>query len=106
MIDVQPHDQGAILPVRARPGARRDAILDEHAGALRVAVAAPPDRGRANEAIIDVLADALGLKRNQIELLTGATARQKRFLIHDLSTSELLERLRAHLLAASDQSQA
>jgi uncharacterized protein (TIGR00251 family) len=93
MIAVSDHPDGCILPVRAQPGARKCAILGEHGGALKVAVTAPPQDGRANKALIDALADALNLKRGQIELLSGTTSRDKRFLIRGLSATQVLARL-------------
>jgi len=90
-IQIREHANGCILSVRAQPGARRDAIVGEHAGMLKVAVSAPPDKGRANEAIIEVLAEALGIKRSQIELVTGATSRQKEFLLHGITAPKLAE---------------
>lgn len=85
MIQIRDHADGCIISVRAQPGAKRDAIVGEHAGMLKVAVSAPPDKGRANDAIIEVLADALGIKRSQIELISGATSRQKQFLLRGLT---------------------
>jgi uncharacterized protein (TIGR00251 family) len=95
MIALTPHERGTVLPVRAQPGAKKNAILGEHAGALRVAVSVPPERGKANAAILTVLAEALGCKASQIGLLSGETARAKRFLILDLTPDELRERLDA-----------
>jgi uncharacterized protein (TIGR00251 family) len=83
--------------VRAQPGARRDGIQGEHAGALKVAVSAAPEQGKANKAIIEVLRKALGVKRSQIELLSGDTSRDKRFLVRGLSREELESRLAALL---------
>jgi uncharacterized protein len=93
MIALTPHERGTVLPVRAQPGAKKNAILGERAGALRVAVSVPPERGKANAAIQAVLAEALGCKASQIGLLSGETARAKRFLILDLTPDELRERL-------------
>jgi uncharacterized protein (TIGR00251 family) len=93
MIDLTPHERGTILPVRAQPGAKKNAILGERAGALRVAVSVPPERGRANAAIQAVLAEAIGCKSSQVGLLAGETSREKRFLILDLTPDELRERL-------------
>lgn len=93
MIDVSAHARGSILLVRAQPGAKRDAILGERAGALRVAVTAAPERGKANEAIVEVLADRLGCRRSQIAILTGESARDKRFLIEGLTPVEVRARL-------------
>ena len=54
-IQIREHPDGCVLSVRAQPNAKRDAIVGEHVGMLKVAVSAPPDKGRANEAIIEVL---------------------------------------------------
>jgi uncharacterized protein (TIGR00251 family) len=89
---------GTVLPVKVQPGARKNAVLGAHAGALRVAVTAPPERGKANEAVAKLLAEAFGCKASQVELVAGATARQKRFLVRGLAPAALgpvLERLLA-----------
>lgn len=70
-------DQGRFA-VRASPNAAADAILlPEEGGAMRVRVTAPPEDGRANEAILALLARALGQPRSSLELLRGATSRDK-----------------------------
>ena len=97
MIAVTEHAEGCVLPVRAQPGARRAGIQGEQAGALKVAVTAPPEQGRANQAVVEVLRAALDLKRGQIDLVSGATSRDKRFLIRGVSKAELDARLRALL---------
>jgi uncharacterized protein (TIGR00251 family) len=93
MIAVRDHAEGATLAVRAQPGARKNAVLGEQAGALKVAVTAPPEDGRANAALVDVLKDWLGIKRSQLELLGGQTSRNKVFLVRSLTASELAERI-------------
>jgi uncharacterized protein (TIGR00251 family) len=97
MIPVIEHAEGCVLPVRAQPGARKTAILGEQAGALKVAVTAPPEDGRANQALVEALRDALHLKRSQVELLGGAKSKQKTFLIRGLKAAELHARLTALL---------
>jgi uncharacterized protein YggU (UPF0235/DUF167 family) len=74
-------------------GARRNGVVGEQNGALKVAVTAPPDRGRANKAIEEVLADALALRKSQVELLSGSTSRDKRFLLRGVSVEVVRERL-------------
>ncbi len=93
MIDVSPHDLGCVVPVRAQPGAKKDAVLGERDGSLRVCVTAAPERGKANEAIVEVLAEALKCRRSQITLLSGETSREKRFLIEGLTAEALGDRL-------------
>jgi len=95
MIELTDHPRGTVLPVRARPGARRNAILGEHDGALRVAITTKPEAGKANVALQSFLAEALGLKASQFDLLTGPTSREKRFLIVGISVAELRLRLDA-----------
>lgn len=94
MIQITVHAAGCVIAVRAQPGARHNRIVGEHGGALKVAVTAPPDKGRANEAIAAVLADALGAK---VELLSGATSRSKKFLVRDVTATTLQIKLRALL---------
>lgn len=93
MIELTDHAEGCVLPVRAQPGARRPGVQGERNGALRLAVSAPPEDGRANEALLELLRELLGLKRSQVELLSGQTARDKRFLIRGLSRPDLADRL-------------
>ncbi len=93
MIELGEHAEGCVLPVRAQPGARRAGVQGEQHGALKVAVTAPPEDGRANQALVEVLREALGLKRSQVELLSGATSRDKRFLLRGVSADEVRRRL-------------
>jgi uncharacterized protein (TIGR00251 family) len=93
MIAITDHAEGCVLSVRAQPGARRAGVQGEQNGALKVAVTAPPEDGRANQALVEVLREALGLKRSQVELLSGQTSRDKRFLIRGLTRAELEQRL-------------
>lgn len=89
MISITPHPEGCLLAVRAQPGARKVGVIGEQAGALKIAVTAPPEDGRANQALTELLRGWLGLKRSQVELAGGATNRNKQFLIRGLSPDEL-----------------
>ena len=84
MIQLENTPDGTILPVRAHAGARRTGILGERGGALRVAVSAAPEKGKANRAIVAVLSKAFGVSKSSIELLGGTTSPQKRFLLRGL----------------------
>jgi uncharacterized protein len=81
MIDLRETGDGIIVPIRAHPKARRNGVTGVHAGRLKIAVTAPPERGKANDAIAALLADALRLRPAQIGLLSGATSSQKEFLV-------------------------
>jgi uncharacterized protein (TIGR00251 family) len=93
VIAITDHAEGCILPVRAQPGARRSGVQGEQGGALKVAVTAPPEDGRANQALVEALREVLGVRRSQVELLSGATGRDKRFLIRGLTRAELIQRI-------------
>ena len=93
MIQLTEHAEGVILPVRAQPGARKSGVMAEQGGSLKVAVTAPPQDGKANKALLEVLRDALGLKRSQIELVSGQTSREKRFLVRGVTKAELEARI-------------
>jgi uncharacterized protein (TIGR00251 family) len=93
MISLEAHCDGTILPVRAQPGARRNEIRGEQAGALKVSVTQAPEKGKANKALIEVLANSLGLKKSQLELLSGETSSQKRFLVYGISLDDLWARI-------------
>jgi uncharacterized protein (TIGR00251 family) len=95
MIAITEIADGCILPVRAQPGARRSGVLGEHAGALKVAITAPPEDGRANKALAELLAKALILKRSQVKLWSGQTSRDKRYLIGGIRRAELESRVAA-----------
>jgi uncharacterized protein len=85
--------EGIVLPVQVQPKSRRNAVLGIRQGRLLVAVTAAPEHGKANDAVFEVLAEFLKLKRRQISLLTGATSPRKRFLISDASLAALRERV-------------
>lgn len=97
MIALEEHPQGIIVPVKAQPGARRNGLAGEHAGVLKVQVTQAPERGKATDAVLETIADALSLKRSQVSLLSGATSPQKRVLVSGVSFVDLAERLRSVL---------
>ena len=100
MIELSDHPAGVLVPVRAQPGARGIGIRGEHSGMLKLAVTQVAEKGKANKALADALAKGLGLKRSQVELESGETQREKRFLIRGIGRDELAQRIAAALAAA------
>jgi uncharacterized protein (TIGR00251 family) len=70
-----------VLRVRVQPGAGRAAVTGRFGAALAVRVAAPPIDGRANAATLDYVADLLGARRSQVELVSGERGRMKRIRV-------------------------
>ena len=91
MIELKPHPEGTILPVRAQPGARRNEIRGEQDGMLKVSVTQPPEKGKANKALIALLSKELSLRKSQLELIAGQTSHQKQVLVRDVTSEELAE---------------
>lgn len=97
MIALENHPDGVIVPVKAQPGARRNGVAGEHAGALKVQVTQAPEDGKATDAVLELLADVLQIKRSQVKLMSGAASRHKRFLVSGLSMAEIAKRLPSKL---------
>ncbi len=82
------------ISVRLQPRASRDELLGwNEEGTLRVRVKAPPVDGAANAALIQLLAKRLGVAKNRVTLIAGATARNKIVEIEGVSEKELRNRL-------------
>lgn len=95
-------DVGILLPVQAQPAARRDGVAGEHDGRLKVACTQAPEKGKANKALVKILASSLQLKRSQVHLHTGETSSKKMFLITGVAAADLEQRIAAILEAGRD----
>ena len=65
------------LRLRVAPGAARASVVGRYGDAWKVRVAAPPAGGRANDAVVRLLADTLGLPRRAVTLVSGHGGRDK-----------------------------
>lgn len=93
MIQLADQPDGVLLPIRVQPGARKAGVLGEQAGALKLGVTAPPQDGRANTAVVELVRELLGLKRSQVELVAGRKDRNKKLLIRGVARVDLAERI-------------
>ncbi len=71
-------DGAVTLRVHIQPGARRTAVAGLHGESVKIRVAAPALEDRANEALVDFLAEAFGVPRRAVTLVGGARSREKR----------------------------
>ncbi len=88
-----PAETSCTLSVHAQPGASRDEVREWTGEAWRVRVRAPALDGRANEALCEVLAAALGLRANALEVAHGAKGRRKLIRVRGLTAEQATERL-------------
>jgi uncharacterized protein (TIGR00251 family) len=83
----------ARLRVRVTPGARQEEIVGWHGGSLRVRVRARPQKGRANQAVLRLLARRLGVAPVNLSIVSGAASRDKLVEVDGLSEEEVRGRL-------------
>ena len=86
-------NDGVLLAIKLQPRASRNEIGEPLGNELRIAVTAPPVDAAANQALIELLADALDCPKRQIELIRGQTSRHKTVKLHGFTASQVLERL-------------
>jgi len=85
--------KGVVIKVRVQPKAKRDEILGVEGGSVRLRVKAPPEKGKANQACINLLAKILSITKKEIKLISGAKAREKMFFIQNMELDDLKEKL-------------
>ena len=81
------------LNVKVVPGASRDRVVGRYGDAVKVQVAAPPEGGKANKAVVTLLAEALGVKAAQVRLVRGHGQSRKVIEVEGLSQGDLDARL-------------
>jgi len=86
---------GAVIGVKAIPGARRDEIAGALGDRLKVKVSAPPEGGKANRAIEALLAKALGVRARDVSVISGQTSPEKRVRIEGVSAEDVRTKLGA-----------
>jgi uncharacterized protein (TIGR00251 family) len=94
MIEIEQTLEGVVIQVKALPGSRKNEVRGEQNGALKVSVTQIPEKGKANKAIQEQLAQGLGLRKSQVQLISGETNSLKKFLITGVTRDELCERIK------------
>lgn len=74
---------GATFALHVTPRARRTALTEDATGTLKASITAPPEDGRANAVVAELLAHALGIAKSRLTLIKGATSRDKVFRLDD-----------------------
>jgi uncharacterized protein (TIGR00251 family) len=85
--------KGAAFAVRVVPRAKKNEIAGQVGEAIKVRLTAPPADGKANEALIALLAEKLGVGKSQVEIVAGATSRNKMVCVLGLTPAEVEARL-------------
>jgi len=89
-MEIQERDGNVSFAVRVAPRASRNAIEGEHGGALKVRLTAPPVDDRANEALRELLAEALNVPVSAVKIVSGAKSRMKRVAIAGVKQRQVI----------------
>jgi uncharacterized protein len=81
------------LELRVVPGSTRPGVVGRHGDSWKIRVAAPPEGGRANDAVVSLLADTLDLRRGDVAIVAGHSGRDKIVSLQGISGPELERRL-------------
>jgi uncharacterized protein len=85
---------GRWLQVRVHPNASRNEITGWRDGVLQVKVAAPPEKGKANQELTDFLSRTLGVKKSAVAIVKGQTSRNKAITIEGMSLEDIFKNLK------------
>jgi hypothetical protein len=83
----------ARISVTVSPGSARTELVGRHGHGWKARVAAPPERGRANDALVELLAGALAVPRSSVRVVSGLAAKQKVVEVDGLAAVEAELRL-------------
>jgi uncharacterized protein (TIGR00251 family) len=95
VLSIHETTSGVTLTIKVQPRARKNALIGELGGALKIAVTAPPVDGRANEACVGLLAAALKVPRSAVTITSGQSGRVKVIHVQGISAEEIRKRLGA-----------
>jgi uncharacterized protein (TIGR00251 family) len=87
------------VEVTVSAGAARSELVGRHGPGWKARVAAPPERGKANRALEELLAEVLGVRRDRVAVVAGRTLRRKVVEVEGLEAPEVVRRLEAAITA-------
>jgi uncharacterized protein (TIGR00251 family) len=101
-LDIQKKEESVILGVKVIPGGSRTALAGEYDGMVRIKLSAAPEKGKANQCLIEYIGKLLGIKKSRISIISGATKPVKKIQILDISVKEVRDGLCCHSESTSN----
>ena len=83
----------SLITIHVQPGARKTEVVGLYGEAIKIKVAATPERGIANDALVDFIAEKLDVPKNAVKLVRGRTGRSKTIAIEGMTEEEARARL-------------
>jgi uncharacterized protein (TIGR00251 family) len=90
---IRDHPDGIVLDLKVVPGARGDSIVGPLGDRLKLRISAPPEGGRANTAVIDLIAERLDIPSRDLRILSGSANHEKTLLAVGMTASDARRRL-------------
>jgi len=94
VVSLQETALGITFAVKVQPRARKNAVLGDLDGAVKISLAAPPVDGRANKACVEFLAELLDVPRSAVTIVSGETNRRKVVRVAGISAERVRSKLR------------
>lgn len=92
-LNIQPVDNGVVLQIKVVPNSSKTAIIGQLDEMLKVKVAAPPEKGKANQCLTKFLSEEFNVKKNAVSIVGGLTNPVKHVQIIGVSTEDILSKL-------------
>lgn len=92
-LNVRTCKDGVTFTVRLQPSSRQNAVVGEYAGALKISVTTAPEKGKANAALLRLLAEYLDVPVDRLQILAGEKSRLKTILVRGATEQEISARL-------------
>lgn len=86
-------DEGVVFAAKIVPGSSRTTVSGLLNGMIKIKISAAPEKGRANQCLLDFLAKQLGVKKNDVSIISGRNSPVKEVQVRDISAEMLLNKL-------------
>ena len=92
-LKISQDNKDVIFTAKIIPGSSKTSLAGILGGMLKIKIAAPAEKGKANKAVIDFLSEKIGVKKNNIAIISGQSSPVKQIRISGISANELLSKL-------------
>ncbi|GJQ58637.1 MAG: YggU family protein [Candidatus Scalindua sp. AMX11] len=89
MIEIREKNDGIVIPIKVQPNSSQERIIGEYNKQLKVAVSVPPEKGKANKAIVKIIAKWLKRKNSDIEIIAGKRSKEKEIFVRNFMKKDL-----------------
>ncbi len=89
MIKIREKENGIIIPAKIQPNSSKEQVIGEYAEKLKIAVTSPPEKGKANKAIVKTLAKWLNIKTSDIQIISGGKSKDKEIFVRNITEEDI-----------------